>query len=272
MDLLSMQSHGLKHALSALVSVIASTPQGIEYLTQMAPNKTDLSLIERIVELVQQSEDGSVTQRFQIACLQKLSAQNSSQLDETVTERIIELMTQSGMIGWCLRLLERAKQPKRERPNTPSIHSFCLDFASALLANLLHAQTTIEMLHDDQNMTKDYMGALLNLIDENDQTKAFLPTSTIIHLLICLSYLSKERFQEAKEATQFVDSIQNFVERFSQRQVGETDQESSDKKLVLDLCAHMFHAKDTTNANDVSATMEYNELKQEEKIKEFKSA
>ena len=91
-------------------------------------------------------------------------------------------------------------------------------------------------------------------------------------MLICLSYLSKERFQDAKEACQFVDKIQNFVERFSQRQIGETDQESSDKKLVLDLCAHMFHAKDTTNANDVSATMEYNELKQEEKIKEFKSA
>ena len=34
----------------------------------------------------------------------------------------------------------------------------------------------------------------------------------------------------------------------------------------------MFHPKDTTNANDVSATMEYNELKQEEKIKEFQNA
>lgn len=61
MNLLAMQSHGLKHALSALISVIASTPQGIEYITQVGQNKTDLSLIERIIELVQQSEDGSVT-------------------------------------------------------------------------------------------------------------------------------------------------------------------------------------------------------------------
>lgn len=45
-----------------------------------------------------------------------------------------------------------------------------------------------------------------------------------------------------------------------------------DKKTILDLCAHLFHPKDTTSANDVSATMVYNELKQEEKIKEFKSA
>ena len=86
-----------------------------------------------------------------------MSAQNSSQLDETVTERIIELMTKSGMIDWCIKLLERSKQPKRERPDQPSIHSFCLDFSSALLANLLHAQTTMEMLEQDQNMTREIM-------------------------------------------------------------------------------------------------------------------
>ena len=34
MNLLAMQSHGLKHALSALISVIASTPEGIQYVTQ----------------------------------------------------------------------------------------------------------------------------------------------------------------------------------------------------------------------------------------------
>ncbi len=99
-----------------------------------------------------------------------------------------------------------------------------------------------------------------------------LPTSVLINLLICLSYLSKERFTESIETCNFVDRISQFVEQFSQRQIGETDQESSDKKTVLDLCAHMFHPKDTTNANDVSATMEYNELKQEEKIREFQNA
>jgi hypothetical protein len=31
---------------------------------------------------------------------------------------------------------------------------------------------------------------------------------------------------------------------FSLKQVGENDQESSDKKTILDLCAHMFHPKD----------------------------
>ena len=93
MDMLQRQSHGLKHALSALVSVIASTPQGIEYLTpKRSDGRPNLDLVERIIELAQSSEDGSVTQRFQIACLQKLSAQNSSNLEWSVTEDIIDLM------------------------------------------------------------------------------------------------------------------------------------------------------------------------------------
>lgn len=43
-----------------------------------------------------------------------------------------------------------------------------------------------------------------------------------------------------------------------------------DKKTVLDLCAHMFHPKDSSH--DVSGTMEYNELKQEERIRELENA
>jgi hypothetical protein len=42
-----------------------------------------------------------------------------------------------------------------------------------------------------------------------------------------------------------------------------------DKKTVLDLCAHMFHPKESSH--DVSGTMEYNWIKQEEKIKEFEN-
>ena len=33
MMMLNMNSHGLKHALSALISVLVSMPQGIQYLT-----------------------------------------------------------------------------------------------------------------------------------------------------------------------------------------------------------------------------------------------
>lgn len=42
-----------------------------------------------------------------------------------------------------------------------------------------------------------------------------------------------------------------------------------DKKTVLDLCAHMFHPKDTSLDN--SETIELNELKTEDRIREYEN-
>jgi hypothetical protein len=83
MDLLNINSHGLKHAICALISVIASTVKGVDYLTLI-----DLSIAEKVVEILKEQEDGSVTQRFCIAILQKMS----------VKENTIELFVQKGMI------------------------------------------------------------------------------------------------------------------------------------------------------------------------------
>jgi len=43
-----------------------------------------------------------------------------------------------------------------------------------------------------------------------------IPTSVLMHLLICLSYLSKERFSVSLDETHFVDRISDFVELYSQ--------------------------------------------------------
>ena len=73
MDLLNINSHGLKHAICALISVIASTIKGVEYLIQ-----TDLLIVEKVVEILKEQEDGSVTQRFCIAILQKMSVKENT--------------------------------------------------------------------------------------------------------------------------------------------------------------------------------------------------
>jgi hypothetical protein len=83
MDLLNINSHGLKHAICALVSVIASTVKGVDYLTQI-----DLVITEKVIEILKEQEDGSVTQRFCIAILQKMS----------VKETTIELFVAKGLI------------------------------------------------------------------------------------------------------------------------------------------------------------------------------
>jgi len=97
MDLLNINTanaHGLKHAICALISVIASTIKGVDYLTQI-----DLSIAEKVIEILKEQEDGSVTQRFCIAILQKMS----------VKEVTIELFVQKNMIQWVLKLLEKSK-------------------------------------------------------------------------------------------------------------------------------------------------------------------
>ena len=123
MDLLNISSHGLKHAICALISVIASTIKGVDYLTQI-----DLAIAEKVIEILKEQDDGSVTQRFCIAILQKMS----------VKELTIELFVQKQLIQWVLKLLEKSK--------TIDIHIFSLDFASALLANILHSHSTLEFL------------------------------------------------------------------------------------------------------------------------------
>lgn len=70
--MLEMNNHGLKHALLALVSVIVSTAQGVQYMTHTDTMK--LTILEKIIQSLKEQEDGSVTQRFNIAILQKMSA------------------------------------------------------------------------------------------------------------------------------------------------------------------------------------------------------
>ena len=59
-----MNNHGLKHALSALISVIVSTAQGVQYLTHAEPKKMDLQILDTLIDILKEQEDGSVTQRF----------------------------------------------------------------------------------------------------------------------------------------------------------------------------------------------------------------
>lgn len=71
------------------------------------------------------------------------------------------------------------------------------------------------------------------------------------------------------EECNFVDRISEFVEYYSQINTAENEAAEIDKKTVLDLCAHMFHPKDTSLDN--SETLELNELKTEDRIREYEN-
>jgi len=54
------------------------------------------------------------------------------------------------------------------------------------------------------------MDTFLKLIREN------IPVSVLMHIFICLSYLSKDPFQQQMDDCNFVDKISEFVEYYSQ--------------------------------------------------------
>lgn len=176
------------------------------------------------------------------------------------------------MIEWVLSLVERAG--KKE------IHIFSLDFASALLANILHAPSTQEHLVKvaGPSYTKFILTKLLRMLRDK------IPCSVLMHLLICLSYLKKERFREVGEDAKFEEMIQSFVEYYSRLPAiagpdGNTENGEIDKRTVLDLCAHMFHPKENNgqgNPDDISNTsagggLEYNDMRADDKIREFEN-
>ena len=239
LDLLGFHAYNLRHATLSLISIISATYKGVEYLMSNGP-----TIVEKIIEIMKGVEDGQVIQRFCIAILQKMS----------VKEDTIPIYMKYGLIDWIIKLLQRSR--------VNDIHIFCLDFASALLANILHSNITLEYLENNISVCKNLTETFLSMIKEN------IPTSVLMHILICLSYLSKDRFTAIKEECKFYDRITEFVEYYSNIRANNESAEI-DKRTVLDLCAHMCHPKDTTM--DMSEAMEINDMKYEDRIKEFEN-
>lgn len=82
-------------------------------------------------------ENGTVIQRFCIAILQKMS----------VKESTISVYMKYGLIDWIIKLLQMSR--------ISDIHIFCLDFSSALLANILHSNITLDFLESNALVCKN---------------------------------------------------------------------------------------------------------------------
>ena len=241
MKILSVDNNSLKHAITSLISVISSTLKGVEYLTR----NNDMTIIRAIIKILKNCEHGSVTQRFCIAILQKSS----------IKENVIPTLIENNMIFWVLDLLNESLNKK--------INVFCLDFSSALLANIMHSPHTISFLENSLDIAKKVLENMLNLIRSN------IPVSVLMHVLISISYFSKDNFTKLLEDVKFVDKISKFVEKYSQINTTDNEALEIDKKTVLDLCAHMFHPKDITLDN--SDSMDGMDLKSEDRIREYEN-
>lgn len=89
-----------------------------------------------------------MTQRFCLAILQKCS----------VKESVIGAYLGAEMIGWVLALVKKSLNTK--------IHMFCLDFATAMLANVVHSRTCQEALAPQPKVVTGIIRDILRIINE----------------------------------------------------------------------------------------------------------
>lgn len=140
LDLLAVHAYNLRHTILSLISIISATYKGVEYLMSNSP-----SIVEKIIEIMKSQDDGTVIQRFCIAILQKVS----------VKEEAIGIYMKYGLIDWIVKLLQRSR--------ISEIHIFCLDFSSALLANILHSTITHDYLENNLTICKNVINIFLIL-------------------------------------------------------------------------------------------------------------
>ena len=247
LSLLRVKNHEVKTSALALVSMLASTGKGVAYVLSPRADST----VQALVEIMSEEESGSVTQRFAIGALQKIVA-----LDDAVSSALID----SGVVGWLkTSLLERALL------HGEFMHTFCLDFGSALLANLLNSASGTSYLSVRLDEAVDLGDKLLSMLSSDK-----VESTTIIHILIVLTSLSAQRFfQPYMDQLQFSDKISDFVERFSQRKAEDTD-DMDNRKTILDMCAHLFHPRESSASGlDTSEVMEFNANKHQDDIREL---
>jgi len=73
---MNIESVGLKHAICSLISVVSCTPSGVDYLT--AQGTQVVWMVMEIIRMkLDECDDGSVTQRFCLAIMQKMSIKES---------------------------------------------------------------------------------------------------------------------------------------------------------------------------------------------------
>jgi hypothetical protein len=220
----------MRHALLSLISVVVSALKGVEYV--LGNDEMILVALVQMLTKMPPKEDGNVAHRFCIAIVQKMSIKHET----------IPVLVDLNLIDYIIGLIKRSQ--------TKKIHVFSLDFATALLANILHAKTTFTYFQQPANKPKlaFYIKDLLSLIKMPNT----LATSVLMHILISLNYLKKEQFVDiVEDECHFSDTISEFVDAYSKVIISEKENDEIDKRTVLDLCAHMFHPKDSSG-NDLS--------------------
>ena len=227
-DILNNQEYNIRNAMMSIISIIVSKFEGVQYIISQGEQ-----IIKKIILIMKGTEDGQVLQRFAIAILQKMSVKlfDSNDMDKNeeikkINSLIINIYNKNNIIDFLIKLFQRNK--------TNKIHEFCMNYGSALLANILGYKETIDFLFDNLSFYKNITETLLSLIKEKGNNPQVL-----MHYLMCLNYLSIDKFKMIKEEINFDEQIKTFEEEYR----NDTENYHVNKKTVLNLSFLLFHSK-----------------------------
>ena len=236
-DILNNQEYNIRNALLSIISIIVSKYEGIQYIISQGEQ-----IIKKVIQIMKGTEDGQVLQRFAIAILQKMSVKlfvnnddNKNEEIKKINNSVIKIYNKYNVIDWLIKLFQRNKNN--------NIHEFCMDYGSALLANILGYPETIEFLFDNISFYKNITETLLNLIQEK------VSTQVLMHYLMCLNYLSQDKFKMIKEEIKFDEKIKKFENDYKNN----NENDDVNKKTILNLSYLLFHSdksKDLPNKSN----------------------
>ena len=225
-DILNNQEYNIRNALLSIISIIVSKFEGIQYIISQGEQ-----IIKKVIQIMKGTEDGQVLQRFAIAILQKMSVKsfvkddnNKNEEIKNINNTIIKIYNKYNVIDWLIKLFQRNKNN--------NIHEFCLDYGSALLTNILGYTETIEFLFDNISFYKNITETLLQLIQEK------VSTQVLMHYLMCLNYLSQDKFKMIKDEIKFDEKIKQFENDYKNN----NENEDVNKKTILNLSFLLFHS------------------------------
>lgn len=214
--LVSLHNHEVRTSALALISMLASIGKGVACVLAPRPEAT----VQSIAAVARDEEPGSVTQRFALGALQKII---------TMEESLCPGLLESGLTGWIVSdVLERGLVTGE------FMHSFCLDFGSALLVNLLTGPAGLSYVTLHLEETVQLCEKLLELLIVDG-----LPTSVLLHLLLVLaSVTSQKSFRAYLSQLRLIERVSDVVERFSQMKT-EDAADPQTRATILDLCAFL---------------------------------
>ena len=228
-NILNNQEYNIRNAMMSVLSIIVSKSEGIKYIVSQGEQ-----IIKKVIQIMKGTEDGQVLQRFAIAILQKMSVKlfesddmNKNEEIKKINNMIISIYNKHNIIDWLIKLFQRNK--------TNKVHEFCMNYGSALLANILGYKETIDFLFDNLSFYKNITETLLDLIKDKGNKN----TQVLMHYLMCLNYLSIDKFKMIKEEINFEQQIKTFEEEYQK----DNENNNVNKKTVLNLSFLLFHSE-----------------------------